>query len=117
MTTAFLGPRGTFSEEAALLHAGAEANFLAFGSIPALTAAVETELADEAVLPIENSLEGAVSSTLDLLIHETPLQIVAEGVVPVRHFLATSPGTKLTDIRVVTSKQDDLGQFRRIQER
>ena len=54
MTTAFLGPRGTFSEEAALLHAGADAEFLAFGSIPALTAAVETGLADEEVLPIEN---------------------------------------------------------------
>ena len=45
MATAFLGPRGTFSEDAALKHAGQDAEFLAFSSFPALTSAVETGLA------------------------------------------------------------------------
>src|ERR687894_2867432 len=107
MATAFLGPRGSFSEEAALLRAETD-QLVAFSSIPALTAAVETGLADEAVLPIENSIEGAVSSTLDLLIHETPLKIVAEVVVPVRHVLVTAPGGKLGDITVVTSHPQAL---------
>ena len=74
MATAFLGPRGTFSEEAALLYARRnelDEELVAFASIPALTAAVETGLAADAVLPIENSIEGSVSTTLDLLIHET----------------------------------------------
>ena len=108
MATAFLGPRGTFSEEAALLHVrrsgrtDAPGELVAFGSIPALTAGVETGLAAEAVLPIENSIEGSVSATLDLLIHETPLKVAAEVVLPVRHFLVTAPGATLGDLKVVT---------------
>ena len=89
MATAFLGPRGTFSEEAALLRAETD-QLVAFSSFPALVSAVETGLADEAVLPIENSIEGAVSTTLDLLIHETALRISGELALPVRHFLVTT---------------------------
>jgi prephenate dehydratase len=117
MRTAFLGPRGTFSEEAAVAYAGADGEFLAFSTIPALTAAVETGLADSAVLPIENSIEGSISTTLDLLIHETPLRICAEVVVPVRMFLVTAPGASLEHIKVVTSKPEAIGQCRRFLDR
>lgn len=117
MTTAFLGPRGTFSEEAAIQFAGPDADLIAFTSFPALVSAVETGLADAAVLPIENSLEGAVSTTLDLLIHETTLKIAAEAVVQVRHFLVTGPGADLSSIRLVTSHPQALGQCRRFLER
>ncbi|MBA2278469.1 MAG: prephenate dehydratase [Chloroflexia bacterium] len=117
METAFLGPRGTFSEEAALRYADGRGDLVAFASIPALTSAVETGLAEAAVLPIENSIEGAVSSTLDLLIHETPLRIVGEVVVPVRHMLVTAAGTSLGDITVVSSHPQALGQCRRFLER
>ena len=117
MRTAFLGPRGTFSEEAAVAYAGADGELLAFASIPALTAAVETGLADSAVLPIENSIEGAISTTLDLLIHETPLRICAEVVVPVRMFLVTAPGATLADIKIVTSKPEAIAQCRRFLDR
>lgn len=116
MTTAFLGPRGTFSEDAALLRAGPD-DLIAFSSFPALVSAVETGLADEAVLPIENSLEGAISTTLDLLIHETALRIAGELAVPVRHFLITRPNVQLADIRVVTSHPQPLGQCRRFLDR
>jgi prephenate dehydratase len=117
MRTAFLGPRGTFSEEAAVAYAGAEGEYLAFSTIPALTEAVETGLADSAVLPIENSIEGSISTTLDLLIHETPLRICAEVVVPVRMFLVTAPGATLAEIKVVTSKPEAIGQCRRFLDR
>jgi prephenate dehydratase len=117
MSTAFLGPRGTFSEDAALRHAGPDADLLAFSSFPALTSAVETGLAQEAVIPIENSIEGSVSTTLDLLIHETPLKISAEVVVPVRHYLVTAPGASLSDIEIVTSHPQALGQCRKFLER
>lgn len=117
MITAFLGPRGTFSEDAAIAFAGESGEFLAFNSFPALTAAVETGLADQALLPIENSIEGSISTTLDLLIHETPLKIADEVVVPVRHFLITPPGGALTDIKVVTTHPQPLGQCRRFLER
>lgn len=117
MITAFLGPRGTFSEDAAIAFAGEDSEFLAFTSFPALTAAVETGLATQAMLPIENSIEGSISTTLDLLIHETPLKIAAEVVVPVRHFLVTTPGATLTDVTMVTSHPQPLGQCRRFLER
>ena len=117
MTTAFLGPRGTFSEDAAISFAGEGSDLLAFTSFPALTAAVETGLATQALLPIENSIEGSISTTLDLLIHETPLKIANEVVVPVRHFLITPPGATLVDITEVTSHPQPLGQCRRFLER
>lgn len=117
MSVAFLGPRGTNSEDAALLYGGRDAEFVAFPSIPALTSAVETGLADVAVLPIENSIEGPVSTTLDLLIHETGLRICHEVVVPIRHVLVTVPGAKLDDIRTVISHPQALGQCRRFLER
>lgn len=116
MTTAFLGPRGTFSEEAALMRTDTD-NLVAFSSFPALVSAVETGLAGEAVLPIENSIEGAVSTTLDLLIHETSLRIAGELAVPVRHFLVTRPGVKLEEVKIVTSHPQALGQCRRFLER
>lgn len=116
MRTAFLGPRGTFSEDAARLHAG-DSEMIDFATVPALTAAVETGLATDAVLPIENSIEGAVSGTLDLLIHETRLKIKAELVVPVRLFLITVPGATLADIKVVSSHPNPLGQSRKFLER
>src|SRR5919112_6299888 len=116
MATAFLGPRGSFSEEAALSRAETD-QLVAFSSFPALVSAVETGLADEAVLPIENSIEGAVSTTVDLLIHETALLIAGELALPVRHFLVTRPGVHLEDIRVVTSHPQALGQCRRFLDR
>jgi prephenate dehydratase len=116
MSTAFLGPRGTFSEDAALLRTDSD-DLVAFSSFPALVSAVETGLAGEAVLPIENSLEGAVSTTLDLLIHETTLRIAGELVLPVRHFLITAPGVKLEDVRIVTSHPQPFGQCRRFLDR
>lgn len=118
MRIAYLGPAGTFSEEAALAQARRDGSTpLPFASIPALVSAVETGLADEAILPIENSLEGSVSSTLDLLIHETALRILAELVVPVRHNLVVVPGSELAEIAVVTTHPQVPGQVRRFLDR
>ena len=118
MRIAFLGPEGTFSEVAALQQAERDGGTLApFSSIPALVSAVETGLADSAVLPIENSLEGSVSSTVDLLIHETKLKIRGELMIPVRHYLAVVPGTQLEDIKLLTSHTQALGQCRRFLDR
>src|SRR3712207_1343959 len=74
---AYLGPAGTWSEAAALLYGGATASLLPLTSPGGVVSAVETGLAGTGVLAIENSLEGAVGTTLDLLIHETKLRIMA----------------------------------------
>jgi len=118
MRIAYLGPEGTFSEEAALSQARRDdATLVPFSSIPALVSAVETGLTERAMLPIENSLEGSVSFTLDLLIHETDLKIRNELVVPVRNNLVVVPGTKLEQIKSVTSHPQPFGQCRRFLER
>lgn len=113
MKIAYLGPPGTFSEEAAQLVAEEGDELIPFSNFPALISAVETAVADLAVLPIENSLEGSVSTTLDLLIHETHLQIQREVVVPVHHCLIGPPGAKITEIQHVHSHPQALGQCRR----
>ncbi len=118
MRIAYLGPEGTFSEEAALIQARRDgATLVPFASIPALVSAVETGLTERAMLPIENSLEGSVSFTLDLLIDETDLKIRNELVVPVRHNLVVVPGATLSQIKTVTSHPQGLGQCRRFLER
>jgi prephenate dehydratase len=117
MRIAYLGPAGTFSEEAALLYAAEGDELIPFASFPALTSAVEADVADSAVLPIENSIEGSVSTTVDLLIHETELQICREIVVPVRHCLIGIPGSAITDIKTVHTHPQALGQCRRFLDR
>lgn len=116
MRVAFLGPAGTFGEIAARRFAP-EAEHVPCPSHAAVAAAVESSAADLGVLAIENSLNGSVAETLDILIHDTDLQIQAEIVVPVEHHLVAAPGTRLEDIRVVFSHPQALGQCRRFLER
>ncbi len=117
MRIAYVGPAGTWTEAAALLLSGHDAALLALPSWPAVIAAVESGAAGCGVLPIENSLEGAVGLTLDLLIHETHLQIAAECVVPIHHMLLARPDTALAEITVVRSHPQALAQCRRWLER
>lgn len=116
MTIAYLGPPGTFSEEAAIAYGGAGAAYLPLASIPAVVTAVETGAASAGVLPIENVLEGSVNATLDLLIHETDLRIVGESVIPIRHYLAAREGVSLPQIKVLYAHPQSLGQCRRFVE-
>jgi prephenate dehydratase len=116
-TIAYLGPPGTFSEEAAVAHGGGEAGYLPLASIPAVVTAVETGAAGVGVLPIENVLEGSVPSTLDLLIHETNLRIAGETVITIRHFLMARDGISLPQIRVLYGHPQSLGQCRKFVER
>ena len=108
---AYLGPAGTFTEQAALAHDSA-ATLVPYASIPAVAAAVDSGLADEGVVPIENSLEGSVTFTLDLLIHESTLFIRNELVLPIRHSLLVKPRTKGEEIKVIYSHPQALAQCR-----
>jgi prephenate dehydratase len=116
-TIAYLGPPGTFSEEAATAYGGPAADYLPLASIPAVVTAVETGAATAGILPIENVLEGSVTATLDLLIHETDLRIAGETVIPIRHFLMARAGIALPQITVLYAHPQTLGQCRRFVER
>lgn len=71
---AYLGPPGTNAEQAALKY-DSQAQLVPFPSVSAVASAVDTAIASEGIVPIENSLEGSVPDTLDLLIHESRLLI------------------------------------------
>ena len=113
---AYLGPPGTFAEEAALLY-DEKAQLIPFLSVPAVAAAVDTGIAEEGVVAIENSLEGSVTETLDLLIHESKLLIRHELVLPIEHHLLVKPGTESPQIEVIFSHPQALAQCRRFLER
>ena len=88
---AYLGPPGTFTEEAALLY-DPSAQLMPFASVAAVAAAVDSGMAEEGVVAIENSIEGSVTDTLDILIHESRLSIRRELVLPIEHYLLVRPG-------------------------
>ena len=112
----YLGPRGTFTEEAATLY-DPHANFVPLPSISAVGSAVVSGMVEEGVVAIENSIEGSVTDTLDLLIHGSQLAISYEVVLPIRHCLLVLPGAQANDIKVVYSHPQALGQSRGFLER
>lgn len=105
MRVGYLGPPGTFCEEALLtLFAGAEIDATPYPSVAECFDAVSSGEVPEALVPIENSIEGAVSTTLDqLAFGPRGLVIRAEVILPVRQHLIGRPGMTLKDIRKVVS--------------
>jgi chorismate mutase/prephenate dehydratase len=89
---AYLGPVGTFSEQAMYKHFGHAVEGLPCASIDEVFRATEAGTADFGVVPIENSSEGAVNRTLDLLL-QTTLSISGGLSIPVHHSLMTRSGT------------------------
>lgn len=108
---AYLGPPGTYTEDATERYDPAAERFPC-PTISATAEAVRSGEADEGVAPIENSLEGAVNDTLDLLIREETLLVRREVLVPIRHCLLVKPGTREADIEAVYSHPQALGQCR-----
>ena len=99
---AYLGPRGTFCEQAAgALHPRGDLEPSACASIAATLDAVRSGAAERAVVPIESSVDGGVNATLDELVTGPQLLIKAEVIVPVEFALLVRPGTELADIKVV----------------
>jgi prephenate dehydratase len=110
---AFFGPSGTFTEEALLsqpdLAAGERVPYL---SIPDVLAAVEGGAHELGVVPIENSIEGSVSVTLDTLVFESELLIQREVDLPISLNLFAKPGTTLGDVTTVLSYPHAIAQCR-----
>ena len=107
---AYLGPPGTFSEEAANLYASGKLLTLEpYSGIDLVIAAVEKQEAELGIVPVENSLEGSVNHTFDLL-RESSVQIRGEVILPVRHCLLARKEDTLTDIKVVCSHPQALAQ-------
>jgi prephenate dehydratase len=109
----FLGPHGTFAEEALLTQPDlAAAEQVALRTVPHVITAVEQGGVDVGLVPLENSIEGTVAVTLDTLAFDTDLLIQREVDLPVSLHLCARPGTKLADVRTVISHPNPLGQCR-----
>jgi len=108
LAVAYLGPAGTFSELAAIRQFGGAVGLEPCASIDEVFRCAESGRADYAVVPVENSTEGAVSRSLDLLL-TTGLKIVSEVSLPVQHHLLTLHGT-LDGVRRLFAHPQSLAQ-------
>ena len=111
---AYLGPEGTFTEAAfRALDAAEHAEPLPCATIQAALAAVRAGTADRAVVPIESSVEGVVTATLDDLTAGGDLLIQAELQLPIAFALLARPGTRLAAVRTVSGHPQAQPQCRR----
>ncbi|NLE96376.1 MAG: prephenate dehydratase [Propionibacterium sp.] len=107
----YFGPAGTFTHQALLTISKDEAR--PYASVVGALAAVRAGEVRGAVVPIENSVEGGVSATLDELINGDPLMIRREILVRVSFGLYVRPGTKLEDVREVLTHGHAAAQCRK----
>jgi len=108
LSVAFLGPLGSYSEEAAIKQFGGLSSPVQCTSIDEAFRLVEANKVDYCVVPVENSTEGAIGRTLDLLL-QTSLQVCGEVDLLVHHNLL-SGGTGITGIRKLYSHAQSLAQ-------
>ena len=108
LQVAYLGPAGTFSESAARKHFGGSPDLVAYPAIDDVVRAVESENVDYAVVPVENSTEGAIGRTLDLLL-ASPLKICGEVNLRIHQNLLTR-AESLDQIKRLYSHAQSLAQ-------
>jgi prephenate dehydratase len=110
----FLGPSGTFAEEALRVSAPHEVEEVPFATVWETVMAVNDGQVEQAVVPIENSLEGSVTTTLDALAGDASgVRIVAEVVRPISHCLIARDGLALEEVARVLSHPQALAQCAR----
>ena len=110
----YLGPAGTFTEAALrTLPAADSAELVPYTSVSAALDAVRAGQADGAMVPLENSVEGSVPTTLDELASGEPLQVTREVLLPVTFCLLARAGTVTSDVRLVATHPHAEAQCRR----
>ena len=101
---AYLGPEGTFTEVALrTLPEAATRELIPYVSVQSALDAVRVGEAEAAFVPIENSVEGGITTTLDELVAGAPLMIYREVLLSITFALLVRPGTELTDIKTVSA--------------
>jgi prephenate dehydratase len=114
LRVAFLGPAGTFTEEALRASSPGEVEELPYATVFETVMAVQDGEADRAVVPIENSLEGGVTATLDALATDASrVRIAAEVVHPVHHCVVAARELDLTEVTRVVSHPQATAQCQR----
>tara|TARA_R110000787_G_scaffold107489_18_gene215478 strand:+ start:4691 stop:5782 length:1092 start_codon:yes stop_codon:yes gene_type:complete len=111
LTVAYLGPEGTYTQAAALKHFGDAVTARPLGAVDEIFRDVESGAADYGLVPVENSIGGVVTHTLDALVH-TKLRICGEVMLPVHHHLL-SRETRLEDVQTVYAHPQSFAQTRK----
>ena len=117
-TYGYFGPSGTFTQMALLDWLGrpgvpgAAGEPTAYDSVDSTLAAVRSGAIDAGMVPIENSVEGGVTATLDSLATGDPLVVIGEVLVPITFVLATRAGMPRADIRAVGTHSHAWAQVR-----
>jgi prephenate dehydratase len=111
---AYLGPEGTFSEEALISYFGDVSNLemIPFATMPEVIKSVNRGEVDQGLVPIENSIEGSVNITQDILTFESEAKIIGEIIIPIKHYLIGKNGTKIKNIRKIISHPHAAAQCR-----
>jgi len=113
VTYTFLGPAGTFTEAALMQVPGAEdAVRIPSSNVNTALDRVRNGSADAAMVPIENSVEGGVTATLDAIATGQELRILREALVSISFVLVARPGTRLEDIRRISTHSHAWAQCR-----
>ncbi|GMA21233.1 prephenate dehydratase [Arsenicicoccus piscis] len=115
MRYAYFGPAGTFTEQALLSWLATnqvDGERVPIATVDGALAALRAGTVDRAVVPIENSVEGGVPSTLDALSAGDPLEVVGEVLVPITFVLAAAAGVTLADITAVGTHSHAWAQVR-----
>ncbi|MFA5114136.1 MAG: prephenate dehydratase [Candidatus Margulisiibacteriota bacterium] len=113
MKVGFLGPEGTNSEEACQLYLKKledKAELLPFSTIHDVLYAADRGKINEAIVPIENSIEGTIGTVTDMLVKDVDLLIRQELVIPIYHYLIVQKGIGLQEITDVISNPQVLDQ-------
>jgi len=112
----FQGEHGAYSEQAVLLHYGKETATRPCKTLRDVFRSVQDRKAEFGIVPAENSIEGSINQTYDLLL-EFPLKIFGETKVKIVHCLLALPETTMRDLRVVYSHPQALAQCSRYLEK
>ena len=112
LTIAYLGPEHTNTHLAALKRFGRRSRYIHAPTVDNVFTLVERDKAEYGVVPVENSLEGAVTHTLDRFIDfkGSPVCITGEIEFPIQHYFITRPGVKPSTVQVVYSHPQALAQ-------
>lgn len=112
---AYLGPHGTFTEEALnkFVKDTEKIEKKPYNTVVEVIKSVDRGHADEGLVPIENSIEGSVNITLDVLTFESEAKIIGEVTIPVRHSLIGKKNIKFKDIKKIISHPHATAQCRK----
>jgi prephenate dehydratase len=108
----YLGPAGTYTEEAAFLHFGQQETLVPVATVAESLALLNSRECEYAVVPVENTIGGPVYQYLDLVVADKGLKVVGELNLPIRQTLLGLPGTELSGVKTVMSHPQGIAQSR-----